>query len=472
MRCRASMAIATTGWLLVAGCAPARPGVSSPVAREDAAVTVARLQAAQDEVLADLAAVDRRIEQRAGLAPRQDDVRRLTIGAVLAEDPTLAVVDGAIDPFSFDARARGLAAARAKLDAAPRDLPARATGAMPSPALERELLGRLVDEEIVRLDEERALPRSASALVRAVVETWRAPASPEQAAERDRWLARRLGEIGATLSSGGAARGVLDVTRARELDDSLDSLERAAEAAALARATAELVKVRDVLDGLATRPASPATSDWPAVSRSLRAHLGWALPPEELGERLASLEKTLRGAAEGAIGGDPMSAGAAAACAAPLVFAGGECAAHVRGSRLRSMAPPPERAPACKLREAVAAASNEAARRCALLVLHDHVVVAQWAIDVARGTATIGKTTAEHRPLSRPTPELAARWERLAIARPATAIGAGLAAGILYGRGDGGGDIGARARAWSELGEVPLDIVARELGAGWPGQGR
>jgi hypothetical protein len=52
-----------------------------------------------------------------------------------------------------------------------------------------------------------------------------------------------------------------------------------------------------------------------------------------------------------------------------------------------------------------------------------------------------------------------ARWERVALARPTAAIGGGLAAEVLYGTGDAQ----QRAHAWSELGEVPLDIAEREL---------
>ena len=44
-------------------------------------------------------------------------------------------------------------------------------------------------------------------------------------------------------------------------------------------------------------------------------------------------------------------------------------------------------------------------------------------------------------------------------AQPAVAIGGGYAASVLY----GAGDPDTRAKAWSELGDVPLDIAEREL---------
>jgi hypothetical protein len=310
---------------------------------------------------------------------------------------------------------------------------------------------------VVRLEEERALPRSASALVRAVVETWQAPASQQHAAERDRWLTRRLREVSASVS--GTTASTLDVVRARELDDALDALEHAAESAGLVRSTAELVKLRELLEGLATRPAAGATSDWSAVARRLEAHLGYALGPDALEHRLDTAERALRAAAMQATETAHLDGDALAAHAAPLVFAGGACTVAVPGSRVRSMAPSPERTVACRLRQSAAAATDDTSRAYVLVAMHDHVVVAQWALDVARGTSTIAQTTGKHRPLSRPGPDVSARWERVALARPTAAIGGGLAAEVLYGTGD----TAARAHVWSELGEVPLDIAEREL---------
>lgn len=449
--------------LLASACGAPQNSVADVTHKEDGTAQVARFQSLEDEVLRDLAAIDRRVAARARIEPREEDLRRLTMGAMLAEDASLAVVDGTIDPFSFEARGRGLAAVKAKLATSAGPLPGSAPGMLPSPALEKELLGRLVEEEIVRLEEERGLPRSASALVRGVVETWQPPASQQQAAERDRWLARRLKEVSASIASAknGAGAGSLDVVRARELDDALDALEHDAEASGLAHATAELVKLREVLEGLATRPAAGAASDWTWVARRMQTHLGLALAPEALDAKLASLERTLRAAAERAVTAAHLEGDALATHAAPLVFASGPCAVAVPGSRLRSMMPPPERASACRLRQAVASATDDASRAYTLVAMHDHVVVAQWALDVARGATTIAQATGKHRPLSRPGPDVTARWERVALARPTAAIGGGLAAGVLY----GSGDAEANAKAWTVLGEVPLDVAQRELSA-------
>jgi hypothetical protein len=452
---RARVLAALTFLALASACGSPPTPVPANGPREDATTAVAAFQGVEEEVLRELAAIDRRVAARAHIEPREEDLRRVTMGAVLAEDATLAVIDGAVDPFSFEARARGLAGVRAKLESAPVGLPA-------APALEKELLARLLDAELVRLEEERALPRSASALVRGIVATWQTPATVQQAAERDRWLARRLDEMLAAVNAPSnrpkGASAPLDVVRARELDDALDALEHAIDAAGLGHATAELVLLREALEQQGTRPAAAAVSDWNDVARGVRAHLGITLAPDALDARLLAVESALAKASALAITNAHVSADVVETRAAPLVFAEAPCALAVPGSRVRSMTPPPERAPACRLRRIMTSATDDVSRAVGLLVLHDHVTVARWALDVARGTATIAQTTAKHRPLSRPGPDVIAKWERIALAQPTTAIGGGLAAGLL-----GTGDPDARARAWSALGDVPLDVAEREL---------
>jgi len=462
MRLRGALLLPASLLAIGACGAPPTPVPASGPPR-DQADSVAAFAGVESEALQDLVAIDRRIALRARLDPRDEHLRRITMPAVLAEDATLAVIDGAIDPFSFEARARGLAAVRAKVESSPRGLPVGASGPLDAPALERELLGRLVEAELTRLDEERALPRSASALVRAIVETWRAPITAQLAAERDRWLARRLDEVVAAVNATGdrakAASAPLDVVRARELDDALDGLERVLEASGLALATARLVQLREALETQGSRPAAGAVSDWNAVSRGLGAHLGLVLRPEALDAKLGAMERALREAAMRALKKANVTADEAETKTAPLVFGRQPCETVVAGSRLRSMLPPPERDPACRLRALQTAATDDAARAMALVVMHDHVTVARWALDVARGAATIAQTSGRNRPLSAPGPEVTAKWERIALAQPAVAIGGGYAAGVLYGAGDPEG----RAKVWSELGEVPLDIAEREL---------
>src|SRR5689334_13725444 len=100
--------------LAIAGCAAAAP--ARPAASAGSGDRPGRpLAEGEDEVLDELAAIDRRFAARAGMTPKESDLRRVAMGAVLAGDVGVAVVDGAIDPFSFEARARGIAGVRQKV---------------------------------------------------------------------------------------------------------------------------------------------------------------------------------------------------------------------------------------------------------------------------------------------------------------------------------------------------------------------
>lgn len=438
--------------VLVVGCASRAKPPEDPAA--DPATRVRAFEETEDEVLRDLATIDRRIAHRARIKPSDDDLRKTAMGALFAEDPSVAVVDGAIDPFSFEARARGLAAVKAKIEQMPADLPATSPGMTPAPAFERDLLARLVDEEVLRLEEERALPRSASSLVRALVDTWPAPSSIEQVGERDRWVARRLGELRESMT-----KATLDPVRARELDDALDSLEHLVGSPGFQRSTAELVRVREALETQGTRPPEGARSEWPDVARRLRAHAGMTAAPEALERAFDAVEKVLKKRADAAVATAKLSRDVVVARLAAAVFPPGDCIDAVPGSRVRSMAAPPERAPACHLRHFVAsaAASDDASRAIALAAMHDHVVVAQWALDVARGQRALAQATSRHLLYTLPDPDTLARLERIAQARPAMAIAAGELARLLA----AAEDAAKRARALNDLGDVPFDVAAR-----------
>ena len=124
------------------------------------------------------------------------------------------------------------------------------------------------------------------------------------------------------------------------------------------------------------------------------------------------------------------------------------------------MAAPQEREPGCHLRHLVSRAEDDTALAIALAAMHDHVVVAQWALEVASGAATIAEAQGRHRLLVPVLPDTRARYERFALARPVAALGAGETARILL-----MGEPKARASAWTALGDVPLDVARRELAA-------
>lgn len=113
------------------------------------------------------------------------------------------------------------------------------------------------------------------------------------------------------------------------------------------------------------------------------------------------------------------------------------------------MTPPPERAAICgALRAAL-----EEAPAAALVALHDDVLFAFSAVTTTPPPRT--------KFLSHPDNEVVDALERTARERPELVLGAALAAEIVYG-GQGEDE---RLRAWRALGEAPLDVVIRELGA-------
>lgn len=431
----------------VVGCGSGTKPAETPA--NDPAANVHAFEEAEEDILRDLAAVDRRLAKRARITPREEDLGKNAMKAVLAEDPTVFVVEGAIDPFSFEARARGLAAIREKIAKMPANLPATSAGMTPSPAFERDLLTRLVDEEILRLEEERALPRSASALVRAIIDTWPPPANIEEVGERNRWIARRLAEVRESM-----AKATLDTVRARELDDALDALEHLIDAPGFQKSLAELVRVRDALETQGSRPPQGAQSEWPDVARRLKTHVGLTATPEAIERELDAAEKDLKKRAEAAVAAAKIPRDVLVARLASASFPPGDCLDAVPGSRVRSMAAPPERTPACHLRHFVANASDDTSRAVALAAMHDHVVVAQWALDVARGQGALAQATNKHPLFALPTPDTMARLERLAQARPVLAIAAGELARILA----ASEDPAKKALAFNEMGDVPLDI--------------
>jgi hypothetical protein len=257
------------------------------------------------------------------------------------------------------------------------------------------------------------------------------------------------------------ASSSLDVVRARELDDALDALEHLVDAPAYRASTAELVKVRDALETQSSRPAEAARSEWIDVAGRLRAHLGVRVDPEALAEELRASEEKLTAMAKEAIARAKLGREALVARTARVVFPPGECVDAIPGSRIRSMAAPPERAAGCHLRHLVAAADDDAERAVALAAMHDHVVVAEWALEVARGERRLADAERRHPLLSLADPEAEARLERIAQARPIVALGAGEVVRILLAAGE---EPWTRARRWNAFGDVPLDIAARELG--------
>src|SRR5262249_19503998 len=86
-----------------------------------------RLAGEEEGILRRLSGVDARIARRSHIVPNEAELRKHTMGALLHEDRSVMVNEGALDVFAFEARARALADARRAVEAwdVPHTAPAR-----------------------------------------------------------------------------------------------------------------------------------------------------------------------------------------------------------------------------------------------------------------------------------------------------------------------------------------------------------
>lgn len=401
----------------MAGCG-GRPVVRAP----ERADPVPAFIAAERRVLGDLAVVDGRLEARTRVASSEEELRKAATRLILEEDSQAAIVDGRIDVFSFDARGRALERAAKAIPAAA--LPERGAGEIERPALERELVLRMLDSERARAKDESSLPRGATDLVRGIVATW----SPASSEVRDAWLAKRLEAVRASLGGRATSRAELD-----ELEDALDPLEGLLDAN-YTQSRAAIAQLRVAIG--ATSPGAIASwaDVWPAVAREV----GGATPAEVVA-RLDAAEKALR---EGA-----MPPEATLARVEKLVTPRPRpCRLDGAGSIVRALGAPPERDLACDLVR-VAAQGDPEVRA----ILHAVVAAGLEAIALHGGPVPAP-------PSSRGTLHGKLVLERHEASRPVDVIVAALAAAWLA------PDPKARAARWLAFGDAPLDVVWRELG--------
>lgn len=446
---RAAAAALATVVTTVLGCgssrapAHARGPLAESSAEQDGA-RVAAFAAAEDRAIEWLAAADPRLAARMDVRAPESVLQRIGTGAVLAEDATMQVRDGALDLFSFRARAHAIDEAARALAASRDPLPdkAPADGPVERPRLERELLARVVEEERERAKAEAALGDASGDLVRAIVATWQPPQVPQEWPERDAWVSKHLLEIRDSLRRAGPPAGPLD------LDVALYPLERLLAPMQFPRGAAAIAQVRMAIDE-DMRAGAPPLAAAERVTRAARAHLGIAVDPAAARATMERIEVRLRDIATRALDGAAGPRSLVEARARQLLFAEHPCPAVPR-TRVRSMSPPPERAAICG---ALRALTEEPAPAAAVVALHDDVLLAFAAVSTSPPPRT-GL-------LSHPEDDAVDAIQRMARERPVAAIGVALAADLLY--ADDAYD--ARLRAWRQLGEAPLDVVARELSA-------
>ncbi len=350
------------------------------------------------------------------------------------------MVDGTLDPFSFEARKQMLVSAK--------ELAARLPDAAPT-QLEKQALSRLIDEELVRVDEERVLPASASALIDAMASGL---VDTGDRAKRDVWLARRLDEIGATYKD-----HPLQAQLRAELDDALDPLEK--RAAGYPATVTALSRLRDQLEDTHAQSPAQATTDGSDIVALFRAHVDarpTTLPAlnqdaEALIARLNSVlhdrEIKLTDAAVRKI----------ETRAGKLLLAAGPCKLPAESGRVRAMPTSREREGACRIVTLLTDtdANDDDAVLCAWIVMRDLAAMSRWVVAPARSrplhpfTSTVEMADAR-------------RLERGVMARPAAAIGAMRAAALLF-SGESFRAAQDRARAWQTLGDLPFDVMEQKL---------
>lgn len=433
--------------LLAAGCAASSGSVRAPALGETAATVQERahtteLVQVEDDVIGWMAAADPRLAARTGAVGPRAVLERIGTEAVLAEDPSARILGSSLDLFAFRARAHALDEAGKLLAALHAPLPETGPlgSALARPRLERELLDRLVAEERARAVDEAQLGDASGDLVRAIVQTWTQPARPQDVEDRDVWVSGHLLEIRESLRPAGPRTGPPD------LDIALYPLERLLAPLQFPRGSAAIAQVRMTLD--ADMRAVPRLRDAARVARSAKVHLGVDVDPAAMPARLERLEARLHDLALRALdraGADSRQAVEARARALLLVER--PCPA-VPDTRVRAMAPPPERAAACGVLRALTEEPQPAA---ALVALHDDVLLSFAAVVPAPPPRT-GL-------LSHPADDDVEALERMARERPVMVLGAALAAELVYGA-DGAED---RIAAWRALGEAPLDVVTREM---------
>lgn len=389
-----------------------------------------------------LAAADPRLALRAGVVASDAVLRRVGMDAVLAEDATAQIRGGSLDLFAFRARAAAIEQASNLVDGFARPLPLAAPDAvLARPRLERELLARLIDEERLRGADESRIAEAAGDLVRGILATWSAPSAPQEWADRDAWLSRHLLEIRDAVRDGWPRSGPLDV------DVALYPLERLLAPLQFPRGAAAIAEVRVAIDSDPRVPPALVSRD--RLVRTVQAHLGVALDPSTLGPRVDRLEAILRDRSLAALAASGPARAQLLSRAKELLLVERRCP-PVAGSRVRSMAPPPERAAVCGALAALAANDPPGA---ATVALHDDILLAL--------AATMTAPPPRTRLISGPEDDVVDALERDARERPAVALGVVLAAEILF----AASAPDERLARWVALGDVPLDVATRELDA-------
>lgn len=349
------------------------------------------------------------------------------------------------DPYLFTDRERTLAEAlddfeRCKLEESAWD------PRLHDQVVEQGLFARMLAEENARLEWERTSTLPLPALLRELATM--ASLDPAPPPAHDGIVAWRLDELGARLEPNTFS----ELQRADSVAP-LRDLERARGWPRTARAAQ---RVRSQVEALIAAPLELV--DYEDLEPMVTLHLGTSLRAAELQRLLVEGREVLGAQLDAGLDVlSPATRKEVLARAAERVLVPAQpCGRIVRGSVMRSLAPPPERALACDGARLLAEANEDVAELTALAVLYDRASLALWAISL-HGSDRSAST--------------AARWELRSPVRSEAALAAlaqdpldflvaGASAAALASAG--GGKLRERATAWTAFGNAPLDFVARE----------
>ena len=380
-------------WLALglAACgSPAPPAASPATPRVSAAPDLTALKVA-------LAGVDARLARRLGHVAK-DTSHLFPEEAPASRIPAL---------FDFDARLAVLRRAEAALAETPQ-------------APER----LLVRQELARLENERELPRSGSAIVRSLVPLLPAPFKPSldagQRASVDEGLAKCLDRIGVSLKD-----GALGPMQLAEMDDSLDAFERGA--AGLVATSAAVARLRISIQGSPPHRGE-VLPGWEVTRRRVELFAGPL--PADLSSALVVAERAFA-SANGAALNAPRQA---------REESGSRALARLVGPAASEALPlpAPEQVPLHALLEALAQNEDPAG------LLELSLVLGRWALALHQDRTLLANVEGP-RGLALDESDQA-RALRFALVRPEEALTLALAASTVLPAP------AARARAWLAMG--------------------
>lgn len=377
--------------LLVAagsGCgAPTVQGARAEVggaSRDDSAVTV---ESNRQRAFAAVARVDRRLARRLGMRPRGTDL-------LFPENRAPAELSAL---FEFDARAKVLLEQRRR-------------------AGTDRALARLLGEEIARVETERDLPRSASAIVRTLaLDLPIDDTREEDIRSEDEALVATLDRLRGTLRD-----GVLGPLQLAELDDSLDPFEK--RTTRLAATPGAIARLRVALTTLKAAP-NESIAPWEVTRPRVEVFVGSLSSSIELARNLGAAHAALAPHIASALPKERSDRERVTSAAAEMLLSSARQCPEPGAGDVQA---PIERRGLCSFLGALS--KNDVVALIAADVALD---LARWALAIHHERADVAKAFANKRTHVPVDEGDGAHLFRFALGHPIEAISLGLAAAMV-----------------------------------------